>query len=240
MIRYWALSLAAALGCVFAPAARAADGAAVYALKLRGITAGELTIEANEADGRYAVAALIRSVGLVSAFRRFSYRGRADGQRGREGFRPERYLEAADTGRRSSEAELAYEDGVPRVVHYASPRAAAGDTPDPATQGGTVDPLTGIYAMLRDVTRDEACRLDLFMFDGRRRSRIAMQVAGEADGLPYCAGIYQRLEGFTERELARHRKFDFVLTYRAGPGERLQVERVEFASLYGVAAIDRR
>lgn len=218
----------------------AAATAAEYDLQIRGLTVGRLALEAAETDGRYRAIGRIDSTGLARLFRRFSYRGDVSGRVSGGRFRPERYVEVADTGRRSSEAELVYRDGVPRVLRYTSPIPAAADAPDPATQAGTVDPLTAIHAMLRDVAPAEACQLDVALFDGRRRSRIAMRPAGASGGLPVCRGVYQRLEGFTPDEVARHRSFDFTLTYRRGAGAVLEVARVAFQSLYGTASIERR
>lgn len=233
-----ALLLTLIMGCLAAGDARAEQVS--YDLSIRGITLGRLTLAAEETPQRYSVAARITNSGVTRVFRRFSYRGQAQGSLDGQRLRPALYIEQADTGRRVSEVELRYAGGVPQVIRYTSPAAAGPDAPDPSTQGGTLDPLSGVYAMLRDVPPEAVCDLDVLLFDGRRQSRIAMRPAGPAAGLPTCTGSYERLKGFTAEETARHRRFDFRLFYAPGAGGKLQVDRVVFQSLYGQSMISRR
>ena len=213
---------------------------ATYALKIRGLTVGVIYLT-SALDGRdYAVSGVIESTGLARMIRRFSYRGSARGAVRDGRLWPERYQETADTGRRNSEALIQYAGGVPQLLVYKSPKEAGPDSPDPATQGGTIDPLTAIFSLLRDVERTRACALEVTIFDGRRRSRISMQPLGTENGLPTCAGSYERLQGFTAKEVSRNTRFDFVLTYADAGGGMLSVQRVAFASSYGTASIDRR
>ena len=218
----------------------AAEETTEYSLKIRGFSVGLVQMTSQSDARSYRVSALIRNTGLSRIFRQFSYNGAANGRQNDGQLHPDRYQEVADTGRRSSEALIVYDKGVPRVISYTSPKPAGPDSPAPATQGGTVDPLTAIYGLLRAVPRDRACQLDVFIFDGKRRSRIAMHVEGSRDGLPTCAGRYERLEGFTPQEVSRHTHFDFVLTYGDAGDDMLRVENVSFNSFYGIASIDRR
>lgn len=227
------------LGLVLSPAAARAEQA-VYDLSIRGFKVGELRLDAQESGSRYSVTGRIRNTGVTRMFRQFSYQGTANGRIQRGRLAPARYEEAADTGRRQSSAELRYQGGVPSVVRYASPRESGPDSPSPASQGGTVDPLTASYALLRTVPPAQACNVDHLIFDGARQSRMFMRPAGQSGGLPVCKGQYQRLKGFTAEEVSRHRSFNFTLTYRQGSGGQLVVDRVSFDSLYGKAVIERR
>lgn len=213
---------------------------ATYALKIRGLTVGVIYLTSAIDARKYAVSGVIESTGLARAIRRFAYRGAARGAVRDGRLWPERYQETADTGRRNSEAVIQYTGGVPQLMVYNSPKEAGPDSPDPATQGGTIDPLTAIFSLLRDVPRAQACELDVAIFDGKRRSRISMRPLAVEDGLPTCEGRYERLQGFTAKEVARHTKFDFVLTYADAGSGMLSVQRVAFASSYGTASIDRR
>ena len=212
----------------------------VFDLKIRGLTVGVIYMTSRVNENGYAVGGVIQNTGLTRVIRRFSYRGSVRGRFAGARPMPDRYQETADTGRRKTELRVDYINGVPNIVHYVSDRPESPDAPDPATQGGTVDSLTAVWALLRDTPRGAACQLDLYLFDGRRRGRIWMQPAGEEDGLPVCRGRYERLEGYTAKEVSRHRWFDFKLTYSDLPDDMLRVERVAFDSYYGTAAIDRR
>lgn len=233
------IAVAAMVCALFATSGARAETMA-FDLSIRGITVGEMKIESSQSSNRYNVAGAINSTGIASFFRRFSYRGAATGAVNGARLFPARYVEKADTGRRSSEVEMVFDAGIPRVVTYTSPDDAGRVPADPAKQKGALDPLSGIYALLRDVPRNRACKLNVHMFDGRRRSHIAMRAAGTDAGLPVCRGVYERQDGFTAEEISRHRKFDFTLTYRSGANGKLQVQRVTFASFYGTAALDRR
>ncbi|MCG6902980.1 MAG: DUF3108 domain-containing protein [Rhodobacter sp.] len=215
--------------------------ASAYALTIRGLTVGKVQLTGQDSASRYSVSGQIDSTGLARMIRQFSYRGTANGRVVQGGLQPDHYVESADTGRRASEAEIRYSGGVPEILRYVSAKEAGPDSPDPATQTGTVDPLTAIHALLRDVPRTRACDLDLFIFDGKRRSRISVAPAGtDADGLPMCSGAYERLQGFTAKEVSRHTRFDFTLTYSDAGNGRLAVREVAFDSFYGTAAIIRQ
>lgn len=242
---FWVLTIlvtGAAANTVTHTAAQAEPQAetAEYDLKIRGLKVGHLTLRSQSTPDSYALAGVIRNTGLTRVIRRFSYRGQAKGKIYDGRLTPAQYMETANTGKRASEAEIHYDaQGVPRVITYASPDEPGRDAPPPQTQGGTVDPLTAVYDLLRDVPLDRACQTDVMIFDGKRQSRITSAHAGTQDGLPVCSGRYERLLGFTPDEVARHRKFDFTLTYRR-VGDHLQVDRVSFGSIYGKAVIDRR
>ncbi len=241
MKRFLVASLAAfALGLApsFVPGSAHAD-TAVFDLKVRGLILGEVTLADTVGGGRYAVSGLIKSTGLAAMIRNFSYTGKTQGALMRGVPAPIRYEEVADTGRRRSEAVIDYTDGVPKLLRYTSPKDAGPDSPDPMTQGGTVDPLSAIWALLRDVPPARACDLDLAIFDGKRRSSIKLRATSASDGLPRCAGVYKRLQGFTARETSRHTQFDFIVTYSA-KGQMLRAGSMAFDSFYGTAEIIRR
>ena len=225
--------------CALLPAtASAADRIeALYDIAIRGFRVGELRLTSEEASGRYSVAAAVDSTGAVGFFRPFSYRARSWGAV-RDGLpAPDRYTETADTGRRQSEAELAYDAGVPTVVRYGSPRPPGADSPDPRTQGGTLDPLSGIWAVLRGPS---ACGRTLVVFDGARRSHVRLGAASPVDGGVACTGEYRRLKGFTADELSRHVAFPMTVIYAPDAEGVMRARRVEVQSVYGLATVDRR
>ena len=218
----------------------AAAERAQFDISIRGIKVGELQLASEETQTRYSVAGRLSNTGLTQVIRRFSYTGNSQGRIVNSTLQPDRYVEKADTGQRISEVELAYRSGVPRVVRYTSPREPGPDTPDPSSQGGTVDPLTAIYSVLRDVPANRACSVSLILFDGRRQSRVSLRRSGTSGGMPVCSGRYERLKGFTAEEVARHRTFEFTLSYRDAGNGRLAVREVVAQSIYGQAVIQRQ
>ncbi len=223
-----------------APGAAESQNKAEFVIKIRGITAGIARLTGIEQDGLYAVRAEIESARLVKVFRPFTYRGAARG--GLEGRRlsPVHYEDTANTGRRQSEVVLDYDGGVPRVTRYVSTVPNGADSPDPATQGGTLDPLSALYAVLRDAPAADLCDKRLVLFDGRRRSAVILGTAQAAGDGIVCNGEFRRLKGFTQKELSRHRAFPLQVFYTPRSGGMLQAQRVSIQSIYGLATLDRR
>lgn len=223
-------------------AAQADQG--TFDLHIRGVTAGVLVFTGKNDGKSYSVAGKLESTGIAAMLRRVRYEAGAAGRIGNGRWTPARYEEQADTGKRQSQSRLEYRGGIPREMLKAS-RAGVPNYVDPATQKGTVDPLTALYALLRAVPPAEACRLKLTMFDGARRSQIALAAAEQgADGVS-CAGEYRRIAGFSDKEMAEKTRFAFRVTYGPAEGDpakagMVQVVQVTMETLYGRASLTRR
>jgi hypothetical protein len=210
-----------------------------FTLEIKGISAGALSFSGRQ-DGRsYAVAGRLESTGLVALLRTFRYDAKARGSLARGRYVPARYSETADTGRRQSESVMEYRGGVPQVKVYNPPRPPVPTEVDPATQGGTVDPLTAAYALLRDAEAGGECNRKLTLFDGKRRSEVSLGAPqARADGV-VCSGEYRRLQGFTAKEMAEKVRFPFTLRYAPAEGGRMRVAEVTMDTLWGKARLVR-
>ncbi len=220
-----------------APPARAeGDTAAVFDVRLLGLKMGQMTLAGRIADGAYVARSEFATTGLGS-IARASFDLAARGRLAQRLFRPASYSERIDTGRRQSTAELRYSGGVPRVV--GGTLAAEEDRLDPSTQGGTLDPLSALFAALHDRPDAALCDVDVILFDGARRSRLAMTNRREDGTEVTCSGAYTRLDGFSTRELERQTVYPFSVTF-AQNGPRMQAQRVTVRSTYGNAELLRR
>lgn len=213
---------------------------AVYDLSIRGLTAGTLTFSGTAEGGRYSVKGRLESAGLVGMVRKLRYDAEVAGAERGKRFTPFRYAEVADTGKRQSEAVMEYRRGVPQVKVYSPPRPPGEGGIDPATQGGTVDPLTAMFAALRDTAPDAACNLRLTLFDGKRRSQITLAAPDPTSTGLTCAGEYRRLEGFSAEDMAEKTRFPFTLSLAPTAEGLLRVTEVTMDSLYGKARLKRR
>ncbi len=232
--------LAAAPGGV--PQAQAGERVdeGVYDMHVRGLRAAVISFRGIENAGSYAVAARIESAGLVGLVRNIRYEGNARGRHdGNGGFQTLRYLEESDTGRRQSLSEVVYENGVPRVVRREPPRERDRYA-DPAEQGGTIDPLTAFYKVFRDVPAEQACRVDMDLFDGQRRAQVVLSRAERDGDTLRCDAEFRRIEGYSQREIEEGTRFPFRLTYEARPDGRMRVMRVRMQTEYGPATLTRR
>lgn len=235
---------AAAVSLVIGAATAAADAPretrAEFDLMLKGIRAGSLSLAAIDDGRRYAVTGRLATTGLAAVLKRVRYAGEVAGRVRGGRYLPQRYAETADTGKRQSEAVMEYRDGVPMVKVYTPPREPRPDDPDPAAQGGSVDPLTALFATLRDVPPGEECRVDLALFDGRRASRVSLGPPAADEGGVACSGEYRRVAGFSAEDMAERTRFPFALRYAPGPDGRMRVVEVTMETLVGKARMIRR
>lgn len=222
-------------------AAAGQQDSAIFDLTLKGLHTGTLSVSGAIEGKSYAASGVLKSGGLVALVRKVRYDARARGTVVNGTFTPTRYEEDADTGKRRSQSVMDYKAGVPQVKVYNPPKAPRPGDIDPATQGGTVDPLTAAYAALRDVAPEEACKLKLVMFDGRRRSQVVLtDPKPAAGGGLTCAGEYRRLEGFSAEEMAEKARFPFRMTYAPLPDGRLRVMEISMDTIYGKGRLTRR
>jgi hypothetical protein len=213
---------------------------AIFDISIRGFSAATLSLSAADQGESYAAAGTLKSSGILGFLRKIRYDAQVAGKISDGRFIPSRYVERADTGKRQSEAVMAYVGGTPQVKSYDPPRPPSEGGIDPATQRGTVDPLTALYAVLRDVPKADACQLKVFMFDGRRRSQLVLgQAKAEADKIT-CQGEYRRLDGFSPKDMAEKSRFPFTLSYSLASDGLVHVTEISMDTLYGKGRMIRR
>jgi hypothetical protein len=213
---------------------------AEFSVEVRGITAGTLSFDATQTGARYKVSGTLASGGLAAFLRKVRYDARAEGRIRGGRYVPSSYVETADTGKRRSEATMGFAGGVPQVKVYKPAREPRPFDIDPATQGGSVDPLTAMYATLRDVAADQACKVDLKLFDGRRASRVTLSDPVAEGERIICRGEYRRVAGFSAEDMAEKTRFAFTVTFAPAAGDRLQATEVAMDTLFGRARMVRQ
>ena len=233
-----ALSLLTALP-VTAMAERVEDKA-TFDVVIRGISAAALGFSGVEENGRYAVSGVLKSAGLAALLRKISYTATAKGAVSGARYTPSSYVEKSDNGKKQSTSKMTYSRGVPSAVQYTPAREAREKEVNPASQGGTVDTLTALYAMLRDVDAGQECKINLKMYDGRYVSSIATSKPQARGNNVVCAGQYRRIAGFKPEDMAERTNFPFTLTYEPVSNGRMRVTEVAMDSIYGKAAMKRR
>ncbi|WP_045389318.1 DUF3108 domain-containing protein [Falsirhodobacter sp. alg1] len=234
------LCFAAAITLGPLPAVPQTAGPALYSLTIRGVTAGSLRVSGQIESGRYAISGMLQSGGLVGILRSIRYDAATQGRFAADRFTPESYSERSDNNGRQRSATMTYRAGVPQVKAYTPPRAANENDVDPATQGGSVDPLTALYATLRDVPAGEECSRSLRIFDGRRSTELALSRPVRRGDTVTCNGEYRRVDGYSPQEMAEKTTFPFTLQYEAIPGNMMRVTQVTTDTIYGAARLTRR
>lgn len=231
------MRLIALLFCLFPAAALAESTTVTFDINVRGLRVASLSLAGEERGGQYAAAGKIQSRGVVGAFRHVRYDGQVRGRIAGTRLAPQTYAETFESGQRTTAKSMTYRGGVPSLK-----TDGKRDKRDlsPATQGGTVDPLSAVWGALRDVTEGQACAFSATIFDGARRSRVAFGAPQRSGDTIRCAGEYRRLAGYSDKAMAERASFPFRMTYRRGADDIWRVERIEMESILGPGTMVRR
>ncbi|MER2509452.1 MAG: DUF3108 domain-containing protein [Amaricoccus sp.] len=226
-------------GALLAAAITAPAGAetAIFDFYIAGIKAGEARLDLSETKGAYQAKSRIDAAGLVGALVTLSYDGSSSGQLTRDGAPvPSLFQAHSVTPRTDRRTRIEWKDGVPSSVSVEPARKKA---PDPAKQGGTLDPIAAAFAVLRDLPRDQLCDKTLMVFDGSRLSRLRLEPARDTGDTFTCDGKYARVEG-EAHSLSSQRDFPFQLVYAEQPNGVGRLERIETRTSFGTATLERR
>ncbi|MEO0356764.1 MAG: DUF3108 domain-containing protein [Pseudomonadota bacterium] len=210
-------------------------GSASYAVQVAGITVGQMNITAREDNRGYAAAIEMRSTGLAAAFAKYRFVASVQGRRTASGsMSPQRYVEDSDTGRRQSNLTMTYSGGVP------SPAPRDPDaTISAASQRGTIDPMSAVFALFRDQSSAEICRGNHDIYDGSKRTRLSLSRGQQSGDRMICAATFTRVAGFSADRLAEGTSFPMRLEYVERGGV-YELDRLTVDSARGRARFLRR
>lgn len=232
--------MALALACLMPGAVLAED--MTFGLTMRGLPAGVLTISGNvDAGGAYQATGSLEYTGLLALVTSTKFTASASGTAANGLPRPTSYDENAALDEKRIKTQVTWDaSGTPTAVTVTPPRDPRPYDIDPAAQKGTVDPLTALYTVLRDVPAASACNLALQSFDGRRLAAITVAAPQtDGDGLT-CAGQYRRVAGYSDKDMADGATFDFTLRLKPADGGTMRVDSVALDTVYGKARLKRQ
>jgi hypothetical protein len=207
-----------------------------FDVTILGLKAGELRYTLQKDETSYAASGLLYPTGLAATMTTFLYDVTVTGSHKGDQYFPSRYSEKSDTGKRKEEREIIYRSGVPNIR---SAKLAKPHWLDPKTQKGTLDPMTAIFEILRDVEHGKLCDQDVTLFDGARRVRISLSNPKETGTRATCDGVYSREGGFSKNELKQGKTFPFTITYQK-TNQNYYFQRFDVKSARGRAAFVRR
>ncbi len=212
-----------------------------FAIYMDAIRVATLVITARASPETYAARGHISTAGLAGKVITLDYQATANGTRRAGQLHPLRYQDRLLSPRRTTQTTMDYRDGIPRLLRYLPPFKPRNFDVSPASQGGTIDPMSAIYAALRDVPRPQVCTLRRYVFDGRRRGHVGFGVPQpDGSGKLTCTGSYQRLAGYPPKAMAERRQYRLRLTYERTPSGRFRVIRARAATIYGNVEFRRR
>jgi len=207
-----------------------------YNVYVSGLKVGELDYAVNTKGSAYSIRALMRSTGIVGAFKKYRYEGLSMGRTNNGRFFPQKYAENSDTGNRKSNKEMVYKNGIPRLTQSEDRKD---HWLDPKTQKNTADPLSAIYGLLSDQPLEKPCTQNITVYDGARRYSIKL-VSSQIDGTEMsCQGIFTRLGGYSEKELSQGIEFPFELQFSKQDNV-FRIDRFVMSTLLGRASFVRQ
>ncbi|MEO1313784.1 MAG: DUF3108 domain-containing protein [Pseudomonadota bacterium] len=217
------------------------DARQSYTISVAGLRVGTMEMAVNTSGSRYTARGKVTGGGLVGVFVNVSFDGTASGSmRGDGSLMPASYRATSGSGRKAQSVDMKYAGGTPTGASFSPPRRPAKPWDvAPPSQGGTLDPISAAYDILRDRPVGTACGRSIRIFDGARASQIRIGARRDDGALSSCAGVYSRGAGFSPKRLEEQRDFRFVIYYDRSAGE-MQVTRFELDSILGQAVARRR
>ena len=92
-------------------------------------------------------------------------------------------------------------------------------SPEPALPGkkqvGTIDPMTAIFATFWDRSRDQLCKGDLEIYDGKTRASLKLTPGDITKDSARCTGEYKRVAGFSDDKMAEGNTFPLEIDYQS-------------------------
>jgi hypothetical protein len=241
MLRATALLALALLA--LAPAARASPIQADYAVSQMGITVMDIRITIDQAGDRYRLATVSRSRGVGRLFLPREQIAEAEGGlRGREVL-PLRYRTEGEWRGSPRRTLMDWQGGTPRLAMLEPPEGPDRIPVRPEEMAGTIDGLSALLRLSRDVEATGRCDLTGAIFDGRRRLEWTSRTLGvepsPVRGVPGQAlrcGLESRLvagfrRGDNPAEAGRPRSAEAWLSVM-GAGQPPLPLRVEFPSTF--------
>ncbi len=206
-----------------------------FDFRIAGIKAGEVSIKGETVANGYVADARVTSTGLIGRIADFYYVGTSRGAITGGGRPVPKLFEVTSRSPRAErETRIEFEGGTPVSVSVEPPRSTS---PDPASQAGTLDPISAGFAVLKDGPVEGICNKQVDIFDGSRRSRIALAPARESGGDLVCDGRYTRLEG--EENTFSSSDYGFQIVYSESDGH-ARLQRIETKTKFGAATVERR
>lgn len=211
-----------------------------YEIYVYGFKLGYLRLELVQTPSRYAAAGRVTTTGLLSKIAKFNFDGKVNGYREGANYWPDEFSASILKKSGESTVSMSYKDKIPKVVASSSDQEPRDTDVNPAKLKGAVDLVTGAYMVLRDVPAEQLCDKTIQMFDGQRRSQIRQQKPEISGEKARCGGFYERISGFSVKEMSEQRTFPFLLFYEMQNDGNYRLKSIETQSVVGSAKMVRR
>ena len=238
-------ALAAALVC-FPVSAIAETLGAQFNVTISGFPVGRVSYEGTVEGNEYKVQGFMGSTGFFGLFIGTRYSGAAIGDLRGDTPSPEVFRGRFEQRRQFAQVDIRYNDGLPISVERTPAREAQSYDASPSDARNHMDPISALYFLLRDRSDNELCTQDFGVFEGSRTARVKLSRATvDSSGNPLvdrviCNGMYKRVAGFRDEELAARREFPFTITYLPTADGRHSASEFLAVTEFGLAKAVRR
>lgn len=210
---------------------------AAFDFSIAGIRVGSMGLAFSQSGSAYDATARIDTAGVVGVFVDFFYNGAASGTVASGGkVVPAIFTATSKSPRALRQSRIEWKNGTPVSVSVQPPRETA---PEPSEQGGTLDPVSASFRLLRDAPAGSVCNVTVTVFDGSRLQRLEVGPAKRAGSELVCDGGYARLKGEASSMTSR-RSFPFQIVFRADASGMARLERITAPTNFGQAVMQRR
>jgi hypothetical protein len=142
-----------------------------YDVRYGGVTIMKLQARLDLAEGSdegYAVALQGRTVGLVDKLTPIAFTAHSQGAENGKGLQPALYSTTTRKRDKRKGLSIAFQPGGAPVTRF-TPADDAEEPAPPELLEGSIDPASGMIALLRSVAETDACSGTVPIFDGKRR-----------------------------------------------------------------------
>ena len=237
-------ALALAFGALLPAAPARADAvSATYTVHAAGLTVMELNATLDINDRGYTVEFRTRMRGVASAFSSGQNTTRVEGVWEGNAARPRRYVSEGVWRGETRRTVVEWPNGQPVIRTMVPPNDEERLPVPEAEQRNTIDNLSALAQLIRQVRREGTCNGAVRVYDGRRLSEMAARGQGREQFPPAreewsgtatrCAFEGRFLAGYRrdeDVEAARRPQFGTAWLGEAEPGQPVLPVRIEAAS----------
>ena len=206
-----------------------------YGVSISGFPIGHVEFDASTEDGLYQVQGFMGSSGFFGFFIGTRYSGAVIGEIQKSTAAPRVFRGRFEARGKFAQVDMRYAKGQPSDIEHQPPRTAQTYDVAASTTRGSVDPITALYLLLREVNARDICKFDQMVFDGVRLSRVSVSSAQDDEGNTVCNGVYRRIGGFSDEQLQEGTDYPFRLEYAEQASGKFQVTRFLATTDFGIA-----
>lgn len=228
-----------ALAMVLAPCNLASADDLVHArydVRLIGAKVGEMVIASRETATQYSTRARFKTTGAFARLSNASFDISARGRLAQDKFMPQSYREITSEGRHATNVKISYKSGIATEISGQTGDGKAGV--DPKKMRGALDPITVVYATLRQQPSSKACSIDTNVYDGQRHARLTLTSRKETSQGITCTGYYWRIAGYSSPS-RENTKVPISVQY-AQVSDQLIAQKITVHTRYGKVTLHRR